>query len=337
MNKIGVIGAGTWGMALARMLANNGSSVAVWTRHTEKLERYDKDRIYPQLADMRIPDSIEFDKDMSSVCTDKDVIMFAVPSLYVRDTVREAAPYIKNRQIVVNVGKGIEADTLMTLTEVMEDELSRVGKTVRTVALSGPTHAEEVARDLPTTIVSSSRDMEAARFIQDVFMNTCMRVYTNPDTKGVELCGAMKNIMALAAGMSQGLGYGDNTKAALITRGLAEITRLGMAMGCSRDTFSGLAGLGDLIVTATSMNSRNNRAGILIGKGMSAEEAKKEIGMVVEGMNALPAALELAQKYDVDMPIIFAVDAVINHGADPRETVVSLMMRDKRDETEPAR
>lgn len=334
MNRIGVIGAGTWGMALARMLANNGSAVSVWTKHAEKLDGYAANRIYPALANMKIPESIEFDKDLSSLCSGKDVIMFAVPSLYVRNTARDAAPFINEGQIIVNVGKGIEAYTLLTLTEVIEDELKKTGKSVRTVALSGPTHAEEVAKDLPTTIVSSSRDMEAAGFIQDVFMNTCMRVYTNPDTKGVELCGAMKNIMALAAGMSQGLGYGDNTKAALITRGLAEITRLGIAMGCNRDTFAGLAGLGDLIVTATSMNSRNNRAGILIGGGMSAEEAKKEIGMVVEGINALPAALELAAKYNVEMPLTFAVDSIINHGADPKATVTKLMQRDKRDETE---
>lgn len=336
MNRIGVIGAGTWGMALARMLANNGSRVSVWTKHSEKLKVYDRERVYHALSDMKIPAGIEFDADLKSVCTDKELLMFAVPSVYVRSTARDAAEFISDGQIIVNVGKGIEPDTLLTLTEVIEDELKKAEKTVKTVALSGPTHAEEVARDLPTTIVSSSRDMKAARYVQDVFMNTCMRVYTNPDTKGVELCGAMKNIMALAAGMSQGLGYGDNTKAALITRGLAEITRLGTAMGCSRDTFAGLAGLGDLVVTATSMNSRNNRAGILIGEGLSADEAKNRIGMVVEGINALPAALELAEKYHTEMPIIFAVDAVINHGKDPREAVAALMQRDKRDENEQA-
>ncbi len=334
MNKIGVIGAGTWGMALARMLANNKCEVSVWTKHGEKLDEYEKTRTYPRLNDMHIPESITFEKSLERVCRDKDILMFAVPSVYVRQTARAAAEYIKNGQIVVNVAKGIEPDTLYTLSEVIEDELEKSGKSIYAVALSGPTHAEEVARDLPSTIVSASKDSKAAETVQDVFMNTCMRVYTNSDRKGVELCGAMKNIMALAAGMSQGLGYGDNTKAALITRGLAEITRLGTAMGCRRETFAGLAGVGDLIVTATSMNSRNNRAGILIGQGMSSEEAIKQIGMVVEGINAIPAALELAEKYKIDMPITFAVNAVVNEKADPRSTVMSLMMRDKRDESD---
>ncbi len=334
MNRIAVIGAGTWGMALARMLANNENDVTVWTRHGEKLDEYKKNGVYPHLDSMRIPESIRFDKELHSVCSNKDVLVFAVPSPYVRATAHDAAEYIKNGQIIVNAAKGIEPETLFTLSEVIEDELEKIGKTVTTVTISGPTHAEEVARDLPASIVSASYDKDAAKMIQDIFMNTCMRVYTNSDKRGVELCGAMKNIMALAAGMSQGLGYGDNTKAALITRGLAEIARLGIAMGCRKETFAGLAGVGDLIVTATSLNSRNNRAGILIGKGLSAKEAKAEIGMVVEGINALPAALELAEKYNIEMPITFAVDAIVNKGADPKNTVMTLMMRDKRDETD---
>lgn len=334
MNRIAVIGAGTWGMALARMLANNKNDVTVWTRHGEKLDEYKKTGIYPHLNNMKIPESIRFDKELHSACRDKEVLVFAVPSLYVRATAHDAAEYIRDGQLIVNAAKGIEPDTLFTLSEVIEDELKKSGKAVTTVTISGPTHAEEVARDLPASIVSASYDKDAAKTVQDIFMNTCMRVYTNPDKKGVELCGAMKNIMALAAGMSQGLGYGDNTKAALITRGLAEIARLGIAMGCRKETFAGLAGVGDLIVTATSMNSRNNRAGILIGKGLGAKDAQAEIGMVVEGINALPAALELAEKYNIDMPITFAVDAIVNKGADPRNTVMTLMMRDKRDETD---
>ena len=205
-------------------------------------------------------------------------------------------------------------------------------KGVRLVALSGPTHAEEVAVDLPTTIVSASPDEEAARYVQEVFNNTCMRVYTNPDIKGVELSGAMKNVIALGVGISTGLGYGDNARAALITRGIAEIARLGVAMGCNVHTFAGLAGIGDLIVTATSMHSRNNRAGILIGKGKSPAEAVKEVGMVVEGMNALPAALELAEKYQVEMPIVQTVDAIVNHGMSAAEAVRALMDRGLKNE-----
>ena len=331
--EIGILGAGTFGMALAAMLSKNGSDVSVWTRHSEKLDKYASERIYHNLDDMVIPDGVDFCKSLESVCTGKDILIFAIPSLYVRDVAGEASGFIPEGQIIVNVGKGIEPETLHTLTEVIEDELSAAGKTVRTVALSGPTHAEEVAKGLPSTIVSASNDPEAAALVQDIVMNSSMRVYTNSDKRGVELCGAMKNIMALAAGMSAGLGYGDNAKAALITRGLAEIARLGLAMGCRLETFAGLAGVGDLIVTATSLNSRNNRAGMLIGKGMTAEEAVKEIGMVVEGINAIPAALKLAHKYDIDMPLTFAVDAIINHGADPKETVTGLMMRDKKDET----
>lgn len=332
MAGIGILGAGTWGMALARMLADNGSEVYVWTRHSEKLKQYDRDRVYPKLDNMPIPQGISFCYGLDKACLGRDIVMFAVPSIYVRNVAREAADYIADGSIVVNVAKGIEADTLYTLSEVIADELGKNNKSARLVTLSGPTHAEEVARNLPTTIVSASDDMEAAKYAQDVFMTSFMRVYTNADRRGVELCGAMKNVMALAAGISQGLGYGDNAKAALITRGLAEITRLGLAMGCRAETFAGLAGVGDLIVTATSMNSRNNRAGILIGQGKSAKEAVEEIGMVVEGINALPAALRLARKYEVEMPLTFAVDAIINHGADAVGTVNALMMRDKKNE-----
>ena len=228
----------------------------------------------------------------------------------------------------------IEPDTLFTLTQVIGDELKKDGKhdRIRLVALSGPTHAEEVALDLPTTIVASCEDKEAAACVQKVFMNDVMRVYTNDDVLGVELCGAMKNIIALASGIALGLGYGDNTKAALITRGMYEITRLGRAMGCDEHTFYGLAGIGDLIVTATSEHSRNNRCGHLIGEGMKPEDAVKKVGMVVEGINAIPAALRLQKKYGIEMPLVNAVDAVVNHGADPKETVKELMTRAPRSE-----
>ena len=287
--KIGVLGAGTWGMALARMLTVSGNEVQVWSAIEAEVDNLSTTRVHPNLPGMKIPAELQFTKSIEEVCTGKDVLLFAVPSVFVRSTTAKARPYIPDGQILVDVAKGMEPDTLYTMTEVIADELNRDGgpKGVKLVALSGPTHAEEVALDMPTTIVSACPDERAAEFVQDVFSNTCMRVYTNPDIKGVELSGALKNVIALGVGISTGLGYGDNARAALITRGIAEIARLGVAMGCNIHTFAGLAGIGDLIVTATSMHSRNNRAGILIGKGESPEQAVKEVGMVVEGINAL--------------------------------------------------
>ncbi len=324
--RIGIIGAGTWGMALARMLSNSGHGVRVWSPHPEAIDRLETTRTQKNLPDMIIPEAVKFTKLMEEVCRDKDLLVFAVPSVFVRSAARLANAFIHDGQIIVDVAKGIEAETLMTLSEVIRDE---VKAEVKVVALSGPTHAEEVARDLPGAIVSACEDLNVAEKVQDVFMNSCLRVYTNTDVKGVELCGAMKNIIALAAGMSAGLGYGDNAKAALITRGLAEIARLGEKLGCARDTFAGLAGMGDLIVTATSMHSRNNRCGYLIGQGYETAAAVKRVGMVVEGINALPAAIAYADKYNVDMPIVRAVDAIVNHNADPRTEVARLMGRDK--------
>ena len=248
-HKIGILGAGTWGMALARMLTVSGNDVTVWSALEQEIDNLSTTRVHPNLPGMTIPAEMKFTKSVEEVCTDKEILLFAVP----------------DGQIIVDVAKGIEKDTLFTMTEILADELGKEGgpKGVRLVALSGPTHAEEVAIDLPTTIVSASKDMEAARFVQTVFTNNVMRVYTNEDIKGVELSGAMKNVIALGVGISTGLGYGDNARAALITRGIAELARLGVAMGCNVHTFAGLAGIGDLIVTATSMHSRNNRAGIL--------------------------------------------------------------------------
>lgn len=330
MTKIGVLGAGTWGMALARMLCISGNQVTVWSALEREVEEFSATRRHPNLPGMVIPDEIVFTKDIQQVCTDQEILLFAVPSPFVRATARKAAPYIADGQIIVDVAKGIEADTLKTMTEIIAEELKN--PTVRLVALSGPTHAEEVAKDLPTTIVSASGDPAAAERVQTVFGNTCMRVYTNADIRGVELCGAMKNVMALASGIALGLGYGDNTKAALITRGMAEITRLGIAMGCNSHTFYGLAGIGDLIVTATSVHSRNNRCGILIGQGASPGDAIAQVGMVVEGIHALPAAVQLARKYQVEMPIVAAVDAVVNREADPRDVVAGLMARNQTTE-----
>ncbi len=332
MSVIGVLGAGTWGMALTRLLAVNGHDVTVWSALPQEIDEYSKTRRQPNLPEMIIPDEVKFTKQIEEVCSKKDLLLFAVPSVFVRSTAKSASAYIPEGQLIVDVAKGIEPGTLMTLTDVIADELHKAGKTARLVALSGPTHAEEVARDLPTTIVAASYDEDASLEVQKIFMNDVMRVYTNEDMKGVELCGAMKNIIALASGAALGLGYGDNTKAALITRGMHEITILGVAMGCDPGTFSGLAGIGDLIVTATSVHSRNNRCGHLIGQGMRPEDAVKEVGMVVEGINAIPAALELQKKYNVEMPLVNAIDAVVNHGADARETVHFLMTRAPRSE-----
>lgn len=330
MTKIGVLGAGTWGMALARMLCVSGNEVTVWSALEKEIDEFSATRRHPNLPGMVIPDELIFTKQIEEVCRDKEILLFAVPSPFVRATARKAAPHIQNHQVVVDVAKGIEAETLFTMTEIIADELKNPA--VKLVALSGPTHAEEVAKDLPTTIVSACRDISVARRVQDVFGNTCMRVYTNADVMGVELCGAMKNIVALASGVALGLGYGDNTKAALITRGMAEITRLGTAMGCNSQTFYGLAGVGDLIVTATSVHSRNNRCGMLLGQGIAPQEAIRQVGMVVEGINALPAAMRLAEKYQVEMPIVAAVNSVVNEGADPREAVAKLMRRDQTTE-----
>ena len=327
MKKIGVLGAGTWGMALARMLCVSGHNVSVWSALKNEVEEFATTRRHPNLPGMEIPAEIAFTGDIAEICKDKDILLFAVPSPFVRATARSAAPYIPDGQIIVDVAKGIEASTLMTMTQIIADELKN--PTVKLVALSGPTHAEEVARDLPTTIVSACEDLTVAEFVQDVFFNTCMRVYTNEDVLGVELSGAMKNIIALASGIAVGLGYGDNTKAALMTRGIAEIARLGGAMGCNPQTFLGLAGIGDPIVTATSVHSRNNRCGMLLGQGVKPQDAIKQVGMVVEGVNALPAAMRLAQQYGVELPIMATVNDVVNGAITPDQAVSYLMSREK--------
>ena len=330
MTKIGVLGAGTWGMALARMLCVSGHQVTVWSAIEKEIDEFSASRRHPNLPGMVIPEEVAFTKDIREVCEDKEVLLFAVPSPFVRATARKAAPYICDGQIIVDVAKGIEADTMLTMTGIIESELGNPN--VHLVALSGPTHAEEVAKDLPTTIVSACKDIQVAERVQQIFGNTCMRVYTNDDVLGVELCGAMKNIIALASGVALGLGYGDNTKAALITRGMAEITRLGEAMGCKAQTFYGLAGIGDLIVTATSVHSRNNRCGLLIGQGVAPADAVKQVGMVVEGINALPAAMRLAKKYCVEMPIVAAADAVVAGRMNAEDAVERLMRREQKAE-----
>ena len=328
MRKISVIGAGTWGMALARMLSNAGHPVTVWSALPEEIETMKATRRQKNLPEMEIPTEIILTSDLEEAYDKDAILLFAVPSVFVRATAKRIAPLVNAGQIIVDVAKGIEADTLCTMSEVIRSEIPNA----KVVALSGPTHAEEVAKDLPTTIVSACEDMAVAEIVQNEFTNSVMRVYTNPDVKGVELCAALKNIIALASGISAGLGYGDNTKAAIITRGLTEMARLGLKMGCRSETFSGLAGMGDLIVTATSQHSRNNRCGYLIGQGISPEEAVKQVGMVVEGINALPAAMALSEKYGVEMPICEGVNAIIKEGKKPSDEVKELMSRHTKTE-----
>lgn len=328
--KIGILGAGTWGVALARMLCNAGNSVTVWSAVEKEIDILSSSGRHPNFPDVELPAGITYTKDIKDATVGMDIITFAVPSLYIRETARAAAPNILGGQIIVDVAKGIEKDTLCMMTEIIAEEIDNPA--VKLVALSGPTHAEEVIKDLPTTIVSASHDKDAAETVQRVFTTGCLRVYTNDDVRGVELCGALKNIIALAAGAVAGIGCGDNAKAALITRGIAEICRLGMAMGCREQTFGGLAGIGDVIVTATSTHSRNNRCGMMIGQGVPVDEAIRRVGMVVEGINALPAAISLAKKYNVEMPIVETVDAVISGKVQATEAIRTLMSRELKSE-----
>lgn len=332
MTKIAVFGAGTWGIALARLLAVNGRDVTVWSAIPAELKSLSTTRRHPNLPGMELPSTMHYTADIAEACAGRDILLFAVPSPFVRSTAKKAAKYIPEGQLIVDVAKGVEDKTLMTMSEIIEDELAKAGRTARVVALSGPTHAEEVARDMPTLIVAASEDEAAAKAVQKAFTAPNFRVYTNTDRRGTELGGAIKNVVALAVGIALGLGYGDNAKAALITRGNAELTRLGLAMGCKPETFAGLSGMGDLIVTCTSMHSRNLHAGMLLGRGKSADEAKAEVGQVVEGINALPAACRLAKKYKVEMPIVQSVDAILSGKLEARNALAALMGRDLKHE-----
>ena len=332
--RIGILGAGTWGIALARMLCMSNHDVTVWSALPQEIDDLSATHIHPKFPDTVLPEGIRYSKDIAEVCGDNDMLIAAVPSVFIRSTMKTAAPHLRNGNVIISVAKGIEEKTLFSMTEVITDELGDLvkEKDLRIAALSGPTHAEEVIKSMPTTIISSCPDLETAEKIQDVFMNTCMRVYTNTDIRGVELCGALKNIIAIASGMLIGLGLGDNIKAALITRGLAEIKRLGVKMGCQEQTFYGLAGMGDLIVTALSVHSRNYQAGILLGQGYGYKEAVEKVGMVVEGINALKPAMTLSQKYETELPIISAVYSIVFEGADPMAKLTGLMTREKRSE-----
>ncbi len=334
--KIGVLGSGTWGTALAALLANNGHETVLWSAIPAEIDALSTTHTHKNLPDAILPNSLSYTKDIGVACAGAELVLFVTPSEFIRATARLAAPHLEAGAILANAAKGIEKTTLKTMTEVIGEEIRvcRPNETFILAALSGPTHAEEVAKGLPTSIVSACEDEETSMKIARVFASSCMRVYTNTDVLGVEIAGALKNIVAIASGMSSGMGFGDNAQAMLITRGAAEITRMGIAMGCRRRTFMGLAGIGDLIVTCTSRHSRNNRCGEMIGKGKTYEEALQEIGMVVEGYHALEAAMELSQKYKVEMPITKAVYDVIKNGKTPREAVVQLMNRDLKNEIE---
>lgn len=327
MATISVIGAGSWGTALALLLYKNGHKVTVWSIMKDEIEMLQREHEHKEkLPGVKLPEDMEFTTDLEKALTGKDVLVLAVPSPYTRSTSHSMEPFVKEGQIIVNVAKGIEEHSLLTLSQIIEEEIPQAEVAV----LSGPSHAEEVGRGIPTTIVVGARKKETAEYLQNIFMNEVFRVYISPDVLGIELGAALKNVVALAAGIADGLGYGDNTKAALITRGIAEIARLGTAMGGKAETFSGLTGIGDLIVTCASMHSRNRRAGILIGKGYSMEEAMAEVKMVVEGVYSAKAAMELAKKYQVQIPIIEQVNAVLFEGKPADEAVRNLMLRDKK-------
>lgn len=333
MAEVSIIGAGSWGTALAVVLHNNGHKVTIWSVVREEIDMLkDKHEHVDKLPGVRLPDDMEFTTDLKDACTGKDLLILAVPSPYTRSTSKLMAPFIRDDQLIVSVAKGIEEDTLMTLSQIIKDEIPRS----QVAVLCGPSHAEEVGRCIPTTCVAGSSDRKTAEYVQNIFMNENFRVYTSPDVLGMELGAALKNVVALAAGIADGLGYGDNTKAALITRGIAEISRLGVAMGCSLSTFAGLTGIGDLIVTCASMHSRNRRAGILIGQGKTMDEAMAEVRMVVEGVYSAKAAKALGEKYGVDLPIIDQVNMVLFENKPAAEAVRDLMLRDRRDESSSA-
>ncbi len=329
MAEVGIIGAGSWGTALSFLLTNNGHQVTVWSIDPEEIRMLKEEREQKQkLPGVILPEDIQYTTDMEKAVSDKDFLVLAVPSTFTRSTARTMSPFVKDGQVIVDVAKGIEEDTLMTLSQQIKEEIPQADVAV----LSGPSHAEEVGRGMPTAVVIGARTRETAEYLQDMFKSPVFRVYTSPDMLGMELGGSLKNVIALAAGIADGLGYGDNAKAALITRGIAEISRLGIAMGGQAETFSGLAGIGDLIVTCDSVHSRNRKAGYLIGQGKTLQEALDEVQMVVEGVYSAKAAKELGEKYGISMPIVDQVNAVLFDGKDPREAVNELMLREGKPE-----
>ncbi len=330
MKKIFILGSGSWGTALSVLLYNNGHNVTLWSfkkEEAEAIKSLGENKEF--LPGVSIPKEINITNNESDIKY-ADIIVFATPSKFVRNIAEKVSTYCNKNQIIVNVAKGLEDKTLYLLSEVIEKVIPQCNVCV----LSGPSHAEEVAKEIPTTCVVSCKDNNVSESIQDVFMNPMFRVYTNSDIIGVEIGGALKNVIALAGGISDGLGFGDNTKAALMTRGITEIARLGVAMGANEMTFAGLSGIGDLIVTCTSMHSRNRRAGILLGKGKTLSETLEEVHQVVEGVNTAKVALQLAKKYNITMPITEQINKVLFENKSARQAVIDLMTRDKTVEHE---
>ena len=331
MANVGIIGAGSWGTALASLLYDNGHQVTVWSIDDKEVKMLSEEREHKtKLPGVKLPEEMIFTGDLEQTILGKEFLVMAVPSPFTRATAKKMCPYVAKGQILVDVAKGIEEHTLKTLSEQIEEEIPQADVAV----LSGPSHAEEVGRKLPTTCVVGAKTRKTAEYLQKMFINSVFRVYTSPDIKGIELGGSLKNVIALAAGIADGLGYGDNTKAALITRGIAEIARLGVKMGGKLQTFTGLTGIGDLIVTCASVHSRNRKAGYLIGQGKSMQEAMDEVQMVVEGFYSAKAAKALSEKYQVSMPIVAEVNAVLFEGKDPADAVGNLMLRESRSEVQ---
>ena len=327
MANICILGAGSWGMALAILLHHNGHRVSMWSALEDEVRMLRETRQSPsKLPGILLPEEIGITSDPAPLLEACDVAVLAVPSPFTRATAKMISPMVRKDQIIVDVAKGIEENTLMTLSQIISQEIPKANVCV----LSGPTHAEEVSREIPTTCVVSAKDEKTARYLQEIFMSPVFRVYTTPDMLGVELGGSLKNVIALAAGTADGLGYGDNTKAALITRGMSEIARLGVRMGASEQTFYGLSGMGDLIVTCASVHSRNRKAGYLMGQGKTMQEAMDEVHMVVEGVYSAKAARQLSRKYDVEMPIVEAINQVLFEGKPAAEAVRDLMLRDRK-------
>ena len=331
MAKVSVIGAGSWGTALTYVLDKNGHDVTVWSILEEEVRMLqEKHEHVDKLPGVKLSENIKFTTNLQEAIQGMDMMVLAVPSPYIRSTSKSMAPYVAEGQLIVNVAKGIEEITLMTLPEIIQEEIPQA----KVAVLSGPSHAEEVGIGLPTTVVAGAKSRKVAEYIQSLFMNESFRVYTSPDMIGIELGAALKNVIALAAGMADGLGSGDNTKAALITRGIKEISRLAIAMGAKPETLSGLSGMGDLIVTCASKHSRNRKAGMLMGQGCSMEEAMDQVKMVVEGVYSAKAAIGLSRKYGVSMPIIEQVNAVLFEGYPVKDAVLNLMLRDRKTEHE---
>lgn len=326
--NISVIGSGTWGCALCAILADKGNKMTLWSYFAHESESLKETGMVPNLPDFVMPEGIEYTSDLETATKDMDVIVMVTPSAAIGKTAENMAKFVKDGAVIVCASKGFDGETQKTLTETIKEKIPQCA----VAALSGPSHAEEVAKKLPTTLVAASESEDVREMLQELFMTDYLRIYTNEDIQGVEIGGALKNVIALCAGISDGLGFGDNAKAALMTRGISEIARLGAAMGAKTTTFAGLSGVGDLIVTCTSMHSRNRRAGILIGQGKSCDEAMKEVNMVVEGVYATKEAYKLSKKYNVEMPIIEEVYGVLFEGKSAKDTVKNLMTRSRKNE-----